>query len=71
MGQITIFSGFERRRRWSDDAKRELVMRAFAPGAVVAHVAQDANIRPNQLFTDGVLRCASADKSPMLDLRRS
>lgn len=50
MGQVTIFSGVERRRRWSDDAKRELVMRAFAPGAVVAHVAQDADVRPNQLY---------------------
>jgi len=50
LGQVTIFSGAERRRRWSEDAKRELVMRAFAPGAVVAHVAQDADVRPNQLY---------------------
>ena len=26
MGQVTIFSGVERRRRWSEDAKRELVL---------------------------------------------
>lgn len=50
MGQVTIFSGAERRRRWSEDAKRELVMRAFAPGAIVARVAMDADVRPNQLY---------------------
>ena len=50
MGQVTIFSGVERRRRWSEDAKRELVMRAFAPGAIVARVAQDAEVHPNQLY---------------------
>lgn len=50
MGQVTIFSGVERRRRWSVDAKRELVMRAFAPGAVVARVAMEADVRPNQLY---------------------
>jgi len=50
MGQVTIFSGASRRRRWSEDSKRELVLRAFAPGAVVAHVAQDADVHPNQLY---------------------
>ena len=57
MGQVTIFSGVERRRRWSEDAKRELVMRAFAPGAVVARVAQVADVRPNQLYMWRLAEC--------------
>lgn len=63
MGQVTIFSGVERRRRWSEDAKRELVMRAFAPGAVVAHVAQDADVHPNQLYRWRAALCRSGSKS--------
>jgi transposase len=50
LGQVTIFSGVERRRRWSEAQKLDLLARAFAPGAVLAHVAQDADIRPNQLY---------------------
>ena len=50
MGQVTIISGNDRRRRWSDAAKRELLARAFAPGAVVAQVAQDADVRASQLY---------------------
>lgn len=50
MGQITIFSGNERRRRWSDEAKRELVMRAFAPGATVTQVAQSADVHASLLW---------------------
>ena len=63
MGQVTIFSGVERRRRWSEDAKRELVMRAFAPGAVVAHVAQDADVHPNQLYRWRAALCRNGSKS--------
>ena len=38
MGQITVFSGAERRRQWSDEQKLGFVAAAFAPGAVVAEV---------------------------------
>ncbi len=50
MGHVTIFSGSERRRRWSAEQKRELVTRAFAPGAVVAQVAQLADVAANQIY---------------------
>jgi len=49
MGQVTVYSGVERRRRWSDEQKRALIEAAFAPGAVVAEVARAADVRPGQL----------------------
>ena len=50
MGQITVFSGAERRRRWSLDQKRALVAAAFAPGAIVSEVARAADIGANQIY---------------------
>ena len=50
MGQITVFSGAERRRRWSTDEKRTLVAAAFAPGAIVSEVARAADLRANQIY---------------------
>jgi transposase len=50
MGQVTVYSAVERRRQWSDEQKRSLVGTAFAPGAVVAEVAQAADVRPRQLY---------------------
>ncbi len=50
MGQVTIISGNVRRRSWSDEEKREFVMRAFAPGATVSQVAADADIHTSLLF---------------------
>ena len=38
--RVEIVTGKERRRRWSDEERRRLVTEAFAPGAVVAHVAR-------------------------------
>ena len=50
MGQVTVYSGVERRRQWSDEQKRSLVEAAFAPGAVVAEVARAADLRSSQLY---------------------
>jgi hypothetical protein len=36
MGQITVFSGPERRRRWSDEERLQILTEAFSPGACVA-----------------------------------
>jgi transposase len=38
--RVEIVAGKERRRRWSEEERRQLVAEAFAPGAVVAHVAR-------------------------------
>ena len=50
MGQITIISGPERRRVWTDRQKRELVAAVSAPGANVAEIARRADLRPNQIY---------------------
>ena len=40
MGQITVMSGPERRRRWSHDERLQILRDAFSPGACVAEVAR-------------------------------
>lgn len=50
LGQVTVFAGAQRRRRWDDADKISLIARAFAPGAVVSQVARAADVHPNQLY---------------------
>lgn len=50
MGQMTIFSGAERRRRWSIEQKRAIVGAAFMPAAVVAEIARAAELGANQIY---------------------
>ena len=50
MSQVTVISGAERRRPWSDEDKLALIEAAFAPGAKVARVAAQADIRPSQIY---------------------
>jgi len=50
MGQVTVYSGVERRRQWSDEQKRALIEAAFLPGAIVAEVARAADVRPSQIY---------------------
>lgn len=40
MGQVTVYSGIERRRRWDDEARLKILSEAFAPGANIAQVAR-------------------------------
>ena len=44
MGQITVFSGPERRRRWSDEERLHILTEAFSPGACVAEVCRRHDI---------------------------
>ena len=50
MSQVTIISGVERRRVWTDEQKRALVAAACEPGANVAEIARQADLRPSQLY---------------------
>ena len=50
MARFEIFSGAERRRRWSEEQKRTVVAAAFAPGAIVAEVARRADVCPGQIY---------------------
>jgi len=40
MRQITVMTGPERRRRWSDEERLQILAEAFAPGASVLAVAR-------------------------------
>jgi transposase len=51
MGQITVFSGPERRRLWSDEERLEILNEALAPGACVAEVARRRDVSTALIYT--------------------
>lgn len=51
MGQISVITGPERRRRWSAAERHEIVAEAFAPGACVAQVARSRAISTSLIYT--------------------
>jgi transposase len=51
MSQITVFSGPERRRRWSAEARLRILAEAFAPGACVSEVARRHDVATGLLYT--------------------
>jgi transposase len=48
--RVEIITGPERRRRWSDEEKLQLVAEACQPGKSVSQVARERGIRASQLF---------------------
>lgn len=51
MGQITVISGPERRRRWSREARLQILAEAFAPGACVSEVCRRHEISTALIYT--------------------
>ena len=51
MGQITVFSGPERRRRWSEEERVRILTEAFLPGACVAEVARRHDVSTALIYT--------------------
>jgi transposase len=51
MGQVTVFSGPERRRRWSEEERLHILSEAFAPGACVAEVCRRHDISSALIYT--------------------
>jgi transposase len=51
MGQITVFSGPERRRRWSEEDRVQILTEAFSPGACVAEVARRHDVSTALIYT--------------------
>lgn len=51
MGQVTVFSGPERRRRWSDEERLQILAEAFSPGACVAEVCRRHDISSGLIYT--------------------
>jgi transposase len=60
MGHVTILSGPERRRRWSDGERFRIVEEAFAPGAVVAEVARRHDVSRTLIYLWRREICAEA-----------
>lgn len=50
MQRIEIITGRERRRRWSMEEKGRLVAEAFAPGAIISHVARRHGVAESCLY---------------------
>jgi transposase len=50
MSQVTVISGVERRRVWTDEQKLALIAAASAPGSSVAQVARDVDLRRSQIY---------------------
>lgn len=51
MGQVAVYSGVERRRRWDDETRLMILSEAFAPGANVAQVARRHDVSTGQIYT--------------------
>ena len=64
MAQVTIFSGAQRRRRWSDDEKLALVEAAIAPGARIADVARTADVDVSLIYRWRRELCGPRRKRP-------
>ena len=51
MGQVAVYSGVERRRRWDDETRLKILSEAFAPGANIAQVARRHDVSTGQIYT--------------------
>jgi transposase len=60
--RLEVITGVGGRRKWSADAKAEIMLEALAPGATVSEVARRHDLRPQQVF--GWLREARRAAEP-------
>ena len=51
MSQITVFSGPERRRRWSAEERFRILSEAFSPGGCVSEVARRYDVSTGLIYT--------------------
>jgi transposase len=63
VGQITVFGGPERRRRWSEEERLGILAEAFAPGAFVAQVARRHDVSTALIYTWRRKLCQPAGES--------
>jgi transposase len=50
MGQVTVLTGPERRRRWSPAEREAILAEAFSPGGVVADVARRFDVSTSVIY---------------------
>jgi transposase len=48
--QVEVITSVQRRRRWSQAEKEQIVAAALEPGAIASEVAREAGIHASQLF---------------------
>ncbi len=52
MGQVAIYSRVERRHRWSDEERWQILEEVFSPDAKVLHVARQHDISTGLIVID-------------------
>jgi transposase len=50
MSHMTLLMGPERRRRWNDDIREQILAEAFSPGATVADVARRFQVSTSLIY---------------------
>src|SRR4051794_31392809 len=50
MSQMTLLTGPERRRRWDDGIREQILAEAFSPGATVASVARRFQVSTSLIY---------------------
>ncbi len=50
MAHITLLTGPERRRRWSDEEREQILAAAFAPGAIVANISRQFEVSTSLIY---------------------
>jgi transposase len=50
MSHMTLLTGPERRRRWSEAVREQILAAAFSPGAVVADVARQFEVSTSLIY---------------------
>ncbi|MBV8400704.1 MAG: transposase [Acetobacteraceae bacterium] len=50
MTYMTLLTGPERRRRWNDDIREQILAEAFSPGATVADVARRFEVSTSLIY---------------------
>ena len=71
MTHVTIMTGEDRRRKWRRAEREQILAAAFAPGAVVAHVARQFDVASSLIYTwrrqaAGVAACKRPIFSPAI-----
>jgi mono/diheme cytochrome c family protein len=59
MAHVTVMTGPERRRRWSFEERRRILTAAFSPGAVVADIARQFDVKPGAGAETVSVQCAA------------
>lgn len=64
MGQVAVYSEVERRRRWSDEERLQILSEAFSPGAIVTQVARRYDVSTALIYTWRRKLCSVGEPEP-------